>query len=190
MDELTVLKERWRRAKLPTVFYHTTFINNVPLILKEQKIIANKGESICKERNGLVSLSDRITKGTTEFFGNVIFEFDAVSVYNKNQLMTPKTYGSSGNIAKYDEEPLFENEWIVPEELEFDLEDINKVLLIKNGNYRESAFKNVIKELKTRGIKYGFLSEKWLSNNIVTDMTSYLLRIRAWKRFKKSNRDA
>lgn len=86
MDKLALLKERWNYLKLPVVFYHTTFTKNVPQILKEQKIIANKGFSICKEKNNIVSLSDRITKGIVEFFGNVVFEFDAVSLYIKKQI--------------------------------------------------------------------------------------------------------
>jgi len=182
-----LLKERWKRLKLPVVFYHTTFVENVPLILKEQKIIANKGKSICKEDNELVSLSDRITKGIDEFFGNVVFEFDAVSLYSKNKLIAPRKYGSSSDIRKYDEAPLFENEWFIRDELKFNLEDINKVLLITNWKFgiRESSFKNVIKLLKSRDIEYIFLSERSLSDNIVTDMASYLLRIRGWKKFEK-----
>jgi hypothetical protein len=70
MDELVL---RWEKAKLPPVYYHTTFMENAILILIDQKITANKGKSICSEKNGLVSLSDRITKGVIEFFGNVVF---------------------------------------------------------------------------------------------------------------------
>lgn len=183
MNNLSLLRKRWKRLELPVVFYHTTFVENAPLILKEQKIVANKGGSICQEKNGLVSLSDRITKGIVEFFGNVVFEFDAVSIYRKNKSITPKSYGSSSNIRKYDEVPLFENEWVVPKELKFSLEDINKVLLITNRNFRESAFENAAKALKSKGVEYIFLSERWLSDNIVTDMTRYLFRIRGWKKF-------
>ncbi|HBE45253.1 MAG TPA: hypothetical protein DDW17_07370 [Deltaproteobacteria bacterium] len=184
MDELTL---RWEKAKLPQVFYHTTFIDNVPLILEEQRIIANKGNSICQSKNRFISLSDRITKGIIEFFGNVILEFDAISLYKKNRLIVPKNYGSSSDIRKYDEVPLFENEWFIRDELKFDLQDINKVLLITNWKFgiRESSFKGVIKLLKSRDIEYIFLSERSLSDNIVTDMASYLLRIRGWKHFKK-----
>ena len=185
MDRFTFLKKRWEKSHLPVIFYHTTFIENALLILKEQKIIANKGESICKEKNGLVSLSDRITKGIVEFFGNVVFEFDAVSLYSKNTLIAPKNYGSSSDIRKYDEVPLCENEWIVPKELSFDLEDINRVLLITSRNFGGPAFKNVVKTLKDKGIGYTFLSERWLSNNDVTDMKSYLIRIRGWRKFNK-----
>ncbi len=67
MNKLTLLEKKWKRLELPFAFYHTTFVENAPLILKEQKIIANKGESICREKNGVVSLSDRITKGIIEF---------------------------------------------------------------------------------------------------------------------------
>lgn len=178
-----LLRKRWEKSNLPVVFYHTTFVENVPLIVKEQRITANKGESICKEKNGLVSLSDRITKGIVEFFGNVVFEFDAVSIYRKNKSITPKSYGSSSNIRKYDEVPLFENEWVAPKELKFSLEDINKVLLITNRNFRESAFENAAKALKSKGVEYIFLSERWLSDNIVTDMTRYLFRIKGWEKF-------
>lgn len=183
MDKFTLLKKRWEKAHLPVVFYHTTFIENAPLILKEQKVIANKGESICKEKNGLVSLSDRITKGNIEFFGNVVFDLDAVSLYMKNELIAPRNYGSSSDIGKYDERPLFENEWVIPKELKFDLADINKVLLITSRYFKESAFKDVVKALKSKGVEYIFLSERSLPDNIVTDMTSYLLRMRGWKKF-------
>jgi len=184
MDNLTLLKKKWEGAKLPVVFYHTTFIENALLILKAQKIIANKGNSICKEKNGQVSLSDRITKGIVEFFGNVIFEFDAISLYRKNKSIAPKHYGGSSDIKNYDEAPLFENEWNIPNELKFDLEDINRVLLITSRHFRELSFKDVVKALRSRRIEYSFLSERWLSDNIVTDMTSYLSRIRNWRKSK------
>lgn len=184
MNKLTLLKERWEKSNLPVVFYHTTFVENAPLIIKEKKIIANKGESICREKNGLVSLSDRITKGIVEFFGNVVLEFDAVSIYIKNRLIAPRNYGRSNDIRKYDEVPLFENEWFIPKEVKFDLEDIRQVFLITNRNFKESAFKSVVKTLKSKGIEHSFLSERWLSDKIVTDMTNYLLRIRNWRRFK------
>jgi len=185
MNKLALVKEKWEKSDLPVVFYHTTFIENAPLILKEQKIIANKGESICKERNELVSLSDRITKGIVEFCGNVVFEFDAVSLYMKNELIVPRNYGSSRDISKYGEKPLFENEWIIPKKLKFDLEDINKIFLITSKNFRESAFRDVIRVLKNKRVEYIFLSERWLSDNIVTDMATYLLRIRGWNKFNK-----
>lgn len=182
MDKFTLLKKRWEKSNLPPIFYHTTFVENVPLILKDQKIIANKGESICKDKNGLVFLSDRITKGIVEFFGNVVFEFDALPIYRKNRLIAPKNYGSSSNIRKYDEVPLFENEWVIPKELKFDLADINEMLFIMSKNYRESAFKDIVEVLKNNGIEYIFLPERSLADNIVTDMTSYLLRMRGWKK--------
>jgi len=185
MDNISLLTKRWKSFRLPVVFYHTTSIENAPLILKEQEIIANKGNSICEEKNGLISLSDRITKGIVEFFGNVVFEFDAVSLYTKNKLTVPKKYGSSSDIRKYDEVPLFENEWILPKEVKFDLEGVKKVLLITSRNFRESAFKDVVEALKSKGIEYIFLSETWLPDNTVTDMTSYLLRIRGWNKFNK-----
>ncbi|MEW6674862.1 MAG: hypothetical protein AB1348_02410 [Nitrospirota bacterium] len=157
----------------------------MPLILKDQKIIANKGKSICEAKNGLVSLSDRITKGIAEFFGNVIFEFDAVSLYVKNKLIAPKNYWNPYNFKKlYDEVPLFENEWVVKKELKFDLKDINEVLLITSRDFREPAFKNVVKTLTSYGVAYSFLSERWLPDNMVTDMTSYLIRFRRWRKFK------
>ena len=185
MDNLTLLNAKWKKSNLPVVFYHTTFTDNVPLILKEQKIVANKGNSICEEKNGLISLSDRITKGIVEFFSNVVFEFDAVSLYTKNKLIAPKKYGSSSDIRKYDEVPLFENEWILPKEGKFDLEDLNKVLLITSRDFRESAFKDVVEALESEGIEYIFLSERWLPDNIVSDMASYLFRIRGWNEFNK-----
>lgn len=189
MGKVTLLKERWEKSSLPIVFYHTTFVEHVPSILKERKIIANKGESICKAKNGLVSLSDRLTKGIIEFFGNVVFKFYAVSLYRKNRLIVPKSYGS--NIKKlYEEVPLFENEWTVPKKLKFDLDDIYEVFLITNKFFRESAFREVVKTLKSNGTKCLFLSERWLPDKEVTDMTSYLLRIRRWKKFSKERLSA
>lgn len=185
MRELTF---KWEKAKLLPAFYHTTFIENALPILKEQRIVANKGDSICKEKNGLVSLSDRITKGIIEFFGNVVFKFDAVSIYTKNKLIAPRNYGSSSDISKYDEVSLFENEWIIPEELKFSLKDIHEILLITHWKFgiKRQSFTNIIKLLKKKGIEYTFLFEGWLPDNNVTDMTSYLMRMRGWKKFNKA----
>lgn len=114
----------------------------------------------------------------------MVFEFDAVSIYRKNRLITPKIYGSSNDIKNYDEIPLFENEWVIPKELKFNLEDINEVLLIISKDFKEPAFKGIIKTLTSKGVAYSFLSKRWLPDNIVTDMTSYLLRTRKWRKFK------
>ena len=189
MDESTLLRERWQESNLPVVFYHTTFLENVSSILKEQTIIADKGHSICKGRKtGVVCLSDRITKGIVEFFGNVVFQFDAASLYSKNKLIAPKNYGSSSDIRKYDEVPLSENEWVVPKEVKFDLNDISKVLLVTSRNSGEAAFEDIVEALTTKDIQHSFLSERWLSDNIVSDMTSYLLRIRNWRKFRKDEK--
>lgn len=182
MDELIL---KWEKAKLPQVFYHTTFIDNAPLILEEQRVIANKGNSICQSKNGFISLSDRITKGIVEFFGNVVFEFDAVSLYRKNNLIAPRDYGiSEDDIAKYDELPFFENEWIVPEELRFNLKDVNKVILITSKDFREAAFDDIITLLQSKRIEYTSLSERWLSDNILPDTARYFFRIEDWGKFK------
>ena len=184
INNLSLLRKRWKRFELPIVFYHTTFVENVPLILKKQEIIANKGESICKEKNGMVSLSDRITKGVVEFFGNVIFEFDAVSLYRKNRLITPRDYGvSEDDIVKYDELPFFENEWVAPKKLKFDLGDINKVLLITSRDFKEPTFEDVAMILKSKDVEYCFLSEKWLAGNVIPDITRYFFRIENWNEF-------
>lgn len=186
MNNLSMLRKRWKRLELPLVFYHTTFVENASLILKEQKIVANKGQSICKENNGVVSLSDRITKGIIEFFGNVVFEFDAVSLHRKNKMIAPRDYGiSEDDIDKYDELPFSENEWIVPKKLEFDLEDINKVLLVMSRDFKESTFEDVVRVLKSKGIEYCFLSEKWLPDNVLSDTIAYFFRIENWKNFIK-----
>lgn len=106
MDNLTLLKKKWESAKLLAVFYYTTFIENALLILKEQKIIANKSNSICKEKNRQVSLSDGITKGIVEFFGNVTFEFDAISLYRKKISQLPLNINDGlSDIKNYDEAP-------------------------------------------------------------------------------------
>jgi len=182
-----VLLEKWRGFGLPVAFYHTTFVENAPSILLEQKIIANKGDSICKEKNGFVSLSDRITKGIVEFFGNVVFEFDAVSLYKKNKLIAPRNYGiSEDDIEKHDELPFFENEWIIPHKLEFEDNDINKVLLITSRDFRKSAFKEVVSTLKTRDVGYYFLSEIWLSDREAPDQARYFFRIENWRKFNKA----
>jgi len=186
MDNLTLLNTKWGKSNLPVVFYHTTFVENAPSILTKQKIIANKGQSICKENNRVVSLSDRVTKGIIEFFGSVILEFDAVSLYSKNKLIAPRDYGiSEDDIDKYDELPFFENEWVALEELKFDLEDIRKVLLITSRDFKESAFEDVAKILKSKDIEYYFLSEKWLPDNITPDITRYFFRIENWNEFKE-----
>lgn len=189
MSSLSALVKRWKKFRLPVVFYHTTFAQNVRQIMQDQRIIANRGESICKERNGLVSLSDHMTKGIVEFFGNVVLEFDAAAIYAKNPLTAPKHYGSSSDIAKYDDVPLFENEWVAPKEIRFDLEDINRVLLITSRNCREPEFEDVVRVLRSNAIEFCFLSERWLSDKMVTDMTSYLYRLRGWRRFKKARAD-
>ena len=186
MDNLTLLNTKWGKSNLPVVFYHTTFVENAPSILTKQKFIANKGQSICKENNRVVSLSDRVTKGIIEFFGSVILEFDAVSLYSKNKLIAPRDYGiSEDDIDKYDELPFFENEWVALEELKFDLEDIRKVLLITSRDFKESAFEDVAKILKSKDIEYYFLSEKWLPDNITPDITRYFFRIENWNEFKE-----
>jgi len=186
MDKVTFLKKKWKKSNLPEVFYHTTFVENVPLICKEHIIIANKGKSICKDKNGLVSLSDRITKGIVEFFGNVVFEFNSVSLYIKNKSIIPRDYGiSEDDIDKYDDLPFFENEWVAPKELKFDINDINKVFLITSRDFRESTFEDVVKILKSKGIEYCFLSEKWLADNVIPDITRYFFRIENWIDFNE-----
>jgi len=186
MDKFTLLKKNWKKSNLPVVFYHTTFVENAPFIFKKQRIIANKGKSICKDKNGLVSLSDRITKGVVEFFGNLVLEFDAVSLYRKNKVIAPRVYGiSEDDIEKYDELPFFENEWVIPKELGFDLNDINKVFLITSRDFKEPIFEDVVKILKSKDIEYCFLSEKWLVDNIAPDITRYFFRIENWNGFKK-----
>jgi len=186
MDNPILVKKGWKKSNLPMVFYHITFVENTALILKEQKIIANKGNSICQSKNGLVSLSDRITKGIIEFFGNVVFEFDAVSLYRKNKLITPRDYGiSEDDIDKYDELPFFENEWVISKELKFDLNDINKVLLITSSDFQESIFDGVTKLLRSKGITHSFLSVRWLHDNILSDIPRYFYRIENWSKFNE-----
>lgn len=186
MDNPILVKKRWKKSNLPMVFYHITFVENTPLILKEQKIIANKGNSICQSKNGLVSMSDRITKGIIEFFGNVVFEFDAVSLYRKNKLITPRDYGiSEDDINKYDELPFFENEWVISKELKFDVNDINKVFLITSRDFQESIFDEVTKLLRSKGIRHSFLSVRWLHDNILSDIPRYFYRIENWSKFNE-----
>lgn len=184
-SDLRTVRKRWKRLELPVVFYHTTFIENSIHILQGEKIIANKGYSICQSKNGFVSLSDRITRGIIEFFGNVTFEFDALSLYEKNKLIAPRDYGiSEDNIKRYDELPFFENEWVVPEELRFELKDINNVLLITSKNFREPAFDVIITLLQSKKIEYTFLSERWLPDKILSDTGRYFFRIENWEKFK------
>ena len=185
MPDLRTVRKRWEKLELPVVFYHTTFVENAIHILQGEKIIANKGYSICQSKNGFVSLSDGITKAIIEFFGNVTFEFDALSLYEKNKLLAPRDYAiSEDDIKRYDELPFFENEWVVPEELKFNLKDINKILLITNKDFREPAFDDIIPLLPSKRVEYTFLSEKWLSNNILSDTTRYFFRIENWEKFK------
>lgn len=182
--QVASLKIKWRKAGLPPVFYHTTFIDNASLIITEQKISANKSNSICRSKNGSVSLSDRITKGIVEFFGNVVFEFDALSLYERNQSIAPRDYGiAEDDIERYDELPFFENEWRIPKVLAFKLNNINKVLLITSKDFREPIFEPVITFLQNARISYYFLSESWLPDKINSDAARYFLRLENWKRF-------
>jgi hypothetical protein len=131
-------------------------------------------------------LSDNITKGIIEFFGNVIFEFDAISLHKKNKIITPRDYGiSEADVNKYDEPPFFENEWLVPKKLKFNLEDINKVLLITSRGFNESKFEDVVRILKSKNIECCFLSEKWIPDKIQSDTIRYFHRIENWKKFIK-----
>lgn len=184
MMRLTSLKRKWRNAGLPPVFYHTTFVDNAPLIISEQKVSANKANSICRSKNGSVSLSDRITKGIVEFFGNVVFEFDALSLYGKNPSIAPRDYAiAEDDIERYDELPFFENEWRIPKVVVFELNDINKVLLITSKDFQESVFEPVTALLEGAKISYCFLAERWLPDKINSDIARYFFRLENWKRF-------
>ncbi|HOC02832.1 MAG TPA: hypothetical protein PKK91_05070, partial [bacterium] len=97
-----------------------------------------------------------------------------------------RNYGSSQDISKYEEKALFENEWSSPKELKFDLANMNKVLLITSRHFKELAFKDVVKVLRDKSIKYIFLSERLLSENNVSDMRIYILRMRSWKEFNRA----
>jgi hypothetical protein len=181
-------KRKWRNAGLPPVFYHATFVDNVPLIITERKLIANRGNSICRSKNGSASLSDRITKGIVEFFGNVVFEFDALSLYEKNPSIAPRDYGiAEDDIERYDELPFFENEWRAPKVVAFELNDINKVLLITSKDFQESVFEPLITLLENAKISYCFLAERWLPDKINSDTARYFFRLENWKRFCHAN---
>lgn len=138
---------------------------------------------MCKEEKETVSLSDRLTKGIVEFFGNVVFEFDALSLYKKNRLIMPTKYGSSSNIEKYGGVPLFKNEWTSPKEVKFQKKDIRRVLFITSRNFKESKFKNIAKKLKELNIQYDYWSEIYLPYLRVSDFNSYLIRMRRWRKF-------
>ena len=182
--QVASLKIKWRKAGLTPVFYHTTFIDNALLLIKDRKLSANRGNSICRSKNGSVSLSDRITKGIVEFFGNVVFEFDALSLYERNQSIAPRDYGiAEDDIERYDELPFFENEWRIPKVVAFELNDINKVLLITSKDFQESVFEPVTALLEGAKISYCFLSEKWLPDKINSDTARYFLRLENWKNF-------
>ncbi len=183
--QLTSLKRKWRNAGLPPVFYHTTFVDNAPLIISEQKVSANKDNSICRSKNISVSLSDRLTKGIVEFFGNVVFEFDALSLYQRNTLIAPRNYGvAEDDINRYDELPFFENEWRTPDVVDFDLNDINKVILITSKDFREPIFESITSLLEVATINHCFLSERWLPDNISSDTRRYFFRLENWSRFQ------
>ena len=182
--QLSSLKREWRRAGLPPVLYHTTFVDNAPLIIRGRKLSANKGGSICQSRNGFVSLADRITQGLIEFFGNVVFEFDALSLYARSQLIAPRDYKiAEDDIERYDELPFFENEWTAPKLVAFELNDINKVLLITSQDFREPVFEPIIALLQDARISHCFLSEGWLPDKLNSDIARYFSRLGNWKRF-------
>ena len=186
--QLTSLKRKWHNAGLSPVFYHTTFVDNAPLIINERKLSANKGNSICQSRNCLLSLSDRITRGIIEFFGNVVFEFDALSLYEKNVSIAPRDYGiAEHDIESYDELPFFENEWRTPKAVVFELSDINKVLLITGKDFQESVFEPITTLLEVATISHCFLSERWLPDKINSDIARYFSRLENWSRFQYSS---
>ena len=185
--QLISLKRKWLNAGLSPVFYHTTFIYNAPLIISERNISVNKGNSICQSRDGFVSLSDRITRGIIEFFGNVVFEFNALSLYEKNLSIAPRDYGiAEDDIESYDELPFFENEWRTPKAVVFELSDINKVLLITSKDFQESVFERVTHLLEVATISHCFLSERWLPDKINSDTAQYFFRLENWNRFRDS----
>ena len=180
------LRKSWHKSDLPVVFYHSTFIENISMILKEQRIIANKGHSICREKNGYVSLSDRLTQGIIEFFGNIVVEFDAVRIFSKNPHIIPRNYGiSEDEINRYDDFPFFENEWIILGELKFSFLDINKVLLITDRHFKKPDFRDITEVLEDPNIKFYFLWEKYLPDNIDRDTFFYFTRLENWERFNK-----
>jgi len=184
---VTSPRRQWHTAGLPPVFYHTTFVDNAPLVIGERKVSANKGNSICQSRNGFVSLSDRISRGIVEFFGNVVFEFDALSLYEKNPSITPRDYGiAEDDVERYDELPFFENEWRAPMVVAFGLNDINKVLLIVSKDFQESTFEPIAALLEVAEISYCFLSERWLPDKINSDTARYFFRLENWTRFQDS----
>jgi hypothetical protein len=65
----------------------------------------------------------------------------------------------------------------------FDLNNINKVLLITSKDFRASIFESVITLLQDARISYCFLSERWLPDKINIDTARYFSRLENWKRF-------
>lgn len=187
--ELASLRRRWQNAGLPLAFFHSTFPDNVPSIISERRLTANRGVSVCRSENSVVSLSDRVTKGILEFFGGVILEFDAPSLYSKNVRIVPKDYRvGEDDVGRYDELPFFENEWIAPREVVFDLADIKKLILVTGRGFPESIFEPLLVPLEDAKISYVFLSEKWLSDKINVDIARYFSRLEKWQGFLLSCR--
>jgi len=169
------------------VFYHATCVDNATPIISERKVSANKGNSVCQSSNGFVSLSDRITRGIVEFFGNVIFEFDALSLYDQNPSLAPRDYAIAENdVERYDELPFFENEWCVPGTVTFGPEDINRVLFVTSKGRAEPGFQTIVDLLEHDGMAYLFVPERHLPDSINSDTARYFFRLENWSRFGES----
>ncbi|MBC7265330.1 MAG: hypothetical protein H5T64_13405 [Chloroflexi bacterium] len=181
------LHAKWHKAGLSPVFYHFTSPENVASILAECALIPNKGYSICRSGEEYVCLADRMTQGLFEFCGNVVFEFNAPSIFSKNSQIVPRDYGlSERDISLYDDFPFFEHEWVAPGSVRFALSDINRAFLLESREFKGPAFQEVQDALEAFKIPYCFVWAFSLPNNISSDTAKYFARLENWQKFQNS----
>lgn len=179
----------WRKAGLTPVLYHCTFAQNVKSILKDRALIARKGGSICQSPEDFVSLAERVTKGLIEFCGEVVFEFDAVALCRHNPCLVPRDYGlSEEETWRYEDFPFFEHEWRAPTVVEFELADLNRVLLVNRPGSKPGLLTHVARRLDTAGVPYLRLDERHLADDVRSDTIRYFVRLECWARFRRGGR--
>jgi len=181
------VSHNWCKAGLTPVLYHFTFHDNVSSILTDEALIANKGWSICRNPDTFVCLAERMTQGLVEFCGQVVLEFDGSRLYSRNPHLAPRDYGlSEEDVSRYKDSPFFEHEWRAPGVVDFELTDINHVLLIKSRDCKAASFRHVAQTLNEANLPYTYLHKSYLSDDIRSDTIRYFVRLECWTRFRRS----
>ena len=130
--------------------YHTTSVRNLIAILKEKRLYP-KGERINGYDEETISFSD-ILSDYTVFYGDVIIEFIAESLFKKNNIY-PYKYEVNENSKDFYDMPFWEAEWRA-KEVSFDYNDINQICFLTPPLLTLSEF------LKENNIKYKQIEEK------------------------------